>query len=116
MSMPESEPRYVISIAARIIGIETHTLRYYERLGLIQPFRSSGNIRYYSETELEQLRRIKTLIGDLGINIAGVEVIMRMSETIKKLQQRIEELELELESMRRQNDASGPNKQIKKRK
>ncbi len=115
MNMPESEPRYVISIAARIIGIETHTLRYYERLGLIQPFRSNGNIRYYSETEIEQLRRIKTLVNDLGINIAGVEVIMRMSEKIRELQQRIEELELVIDTMRQHTDVSEAKKQTKRK-
>ena len=115
MNMPESEPRYVISIAARIIGIETHTLRYYERLGLIQPFRSNGNIRYYSETEIEQLRRIKTLVNDLGINIAGVEVIMRMSEKIRELQQRIEELESEIDTMRQHTDVSEAKKQTKRK-
>lgn len=115
MNMHESEPRYVISIAARIIGIETHTLRYYERLGLIQPFRSTGNIRYYSETEIEQLRRIKTLINDLGINIAGVEVIMRMSEKIRELQQHIEELESALDALKQSEDASGTKKQTKRK-
>jgi len=115
MNMPESEPRYVISIAARIIGIETHTLRYYERLGLVQPFRSSGNIRYYSETEIEQLRRIKTLVNDLGINIAGVEVIMRMSEKIRELQQRIAELESEIDTMRQQENESEAKKQTKRK-
>ena len=100
MSTQESEPRYVISVAARIIGIEAHTLRYYEKLGLIQPFRSRGNIRYYSETEIEQLRRIKTLVNDLGINSAGVEVIMRLQQKIMELQSHIEEMEAELEDLR----------------
>jgi len=110
MSTQESEPRYVISIAARIIGIETHTLRYYEKLGLIQPFRSRGNIRYYSETEIEQLRRIKTLVNDLGINSAGVEVIIRLQQKIMELQSHIEEMEAELEDLRHGDDEAGKRK------
>lgn len=114
--MQESEPRYVISIAAKIIGIETHTLRYYEKLGLIQPFRSTGNIRYYSETEIEQLRRIKTLVNDLGINIAGVEVIFRLQDKIRELQLQIEELENVIKNLRHgDEDDPGANKS-KKRK
>jgi MerR family transcriptional regulator/heat shock protein HspR len=106
MNAPESEPKYVISIAARIIGIETHTLRYYERLGIVQPYRSGGNIRYYSERDIEQLRRVKTLVNDLGINIAGVDVIIRMTERIKELQQHIEEMESDLETLRRSGSAA----------
>ena len=99
MNSEGSEPRYVISIASRLVGIETHTLRYYERLGLIQPYRSEGNIRYYSEGDIERLRRIKTLMDDLGINLAGVEVVMRMAERMTEMQRRIEEMESEIELM-----------------
>ncbi len=80
MNSESSEPRYVISVAARIVGIETHTLRYYERIGLLQPYRSKGKIRYYSEIDIERLRHIKALMSDLGINLAGVEVVIRMAE------------------------------------
>ena len=100
MTSPDSEPRYVISIAARIVGIETHTLRYYERLGLVQPYRSQGNIRYYSEGDIERLRHIKTLMGDLGINLAGVEVVMRMAERMAEMQRQIQGMESEIERLR----------------
>lgn len=100
MPLPDSEPRYVISVAARIVGIEIHTLRYYERLGLVQPYRSEGNIRYYSETDIERLRHIKTLMNDLGINLAGVEVVMRMVEKMAELQRQIREMEVEIEQLR----------------
>lgn len=95
-----SEPRYVISVAARIVGIETHTLRYYERIGLVQPYRSRGNIRYYSETDIERLRQIKTLMSDLGINLAGVEVVMRMAEKMSEMQRQIQEMEFKIDSLR----------------
>jgi len=100
MTSPDSEPKYVISIAARIVGIETHTLRYYERLGLLQPYRSQGNVRYYSEGDIERLRHIKTLMGDLGINLAGVEVVMRMAERMAEMQRQIQEMESEIDRLR----------------
>lgn len=92
----QNEPRYVISVAAKILGIQTHTLRYYERIGVIEPSRSRGNIRLYSEVDLEQLRKVKTLIEDLGVNLAGAEVILRMTQQISELQQRVLILEEEL--------------------
>lgn len=100
MNSSDSEPRYVISIAARIVGVETHTLRYYERIGLVQPYRSKGNIRYYSESDVERLRHIKTLMDDLGINLAGVEVVMRMAGKMTEMQRRIQEMEFEIEQLR----------------
>jgi MerR family transcriptional regulator/heat shock protein HspR len=99
MKSQENEPRYVISIAAKIIGIETHTLRYYEKIGLVQPFRSKGNVRYYSENDIEQLRHIKTLICDMGINPAGVEVVTRMLKKMRDMQQEINELTAEIEKL-----------------
>ena len=89
----ESKPRYVISVAARIIGIEAHTLRYYERLGLIEPERSSGNIRLYSEDDIERLRYVKALMSDCGVNLAGVEVALKLMRRMRELQQQLEEME-----------------------
>jgi MerR family transcriptional regulator/heat shock protein HspR len=92
----EYEPRYVISIAARMVGVQTHTLRYYERVGIIEPHRSRGNIRLYSERDVAHLKRVKTLMDDMGVNLAGVEVIMRMVEQMLELQNQVQELESEL--------------------
>ena len=89
----ESKSRYVISVAARMIGIEAHTLRYYERLGLVQPERSSGNIRLYSEEDIDRLRYIKALMSDCGVNLAGVEVALRLMQRMKEMQQQLEEME-----------------------
>src|SRR4030042_2432148 len=100
MSLGNSEPRYVISIAARIVGIETHTLRYYERIGLVQPYRSKGKIRYYSEVDIERVRHIKALMSDLGINLAGVEVVIRVAEKMVEMQRRIQEMEFEMKQLR----------------
>jgi MerR family transcriptional regulator/heat shock protein HspR len=96
MNQEEMEPRYVISVAARIVGVETYTLRYYEKIGVIKPSRSQGNIRLYSERDVAIIRRVKTLMDDLGVNLAGIDVILRMSQQINELQQQIEELESEV--------------------
>jgi MerR family transcriptional regulator/heat shock protein HspR len=93
----ESKPRYVISVAARMIGIEAHTLRYYERLGLVQPERSSGNIRLYSEEDIDRLRYIKALMSDCGVNLAGVEVALRLMQRMKEMQRQLEEMEKKME-------------------
>ena len=100
MNSDETEPRYVISVAARILGVPSHTLRYYERIGIIEPSRSRGNIRLYSEREIALLRRVKTLMDDMGVNLAGVEVIFRMMQQMAELQHDLEELESELERLR----------------
>ncbi len=100
MNRNEEEPRYVIGIAARILGIRTYTLRYYEKLGIIEPARSRGNIRLYSERDIARLRRAKTLMGDLGINLAGVEVVLRLGERVLEMQRRMQELESEIERLR----------------
>jgi MerR family transcriptional regulator/heat shock protein HspR len=99
MNQDDNEPRYVISIAARMLGVQNHTLRYYERIGIIRPYRSPGNIRLYSERDIAQLRRVKTLMDDLGVNLAGIEIILRMTMRITELQRQIEEMESELEEL-----------------
>jgi MerR family transcriptional regulator/heat shock protein HspR len=99
MNQDDTEPRYVISVTARMLGIQTHTLRYYEKIGIIEPSRSRGNIRLYSERDVALLRRAKTLMDDLGVNLAGVEVILRMAQRMSELQRHTEELESELEAL-----------------
>jgi MerR family transcriptional regulator/heat shock protein HspR len=99
MEAEDYEPRYVISIAAKIIGIHAQTLRYYERMGLIEPLRSPGNIRLYSKRDIERLQQIKTLMNDLGVNLAGVEVIMRMAQRMTEMEQQVHELEQEVKRL-----------------
>ena len=100
MTIENEEPRYVISVAARILGIHTHTLRYYEKIGIIEPSRSKGNIRLYSDRDLALLRQMKTLMEDLGITLAGAEVILRMAQRMTELQQHVEGLESEIKRLR----------------
>ena len=92
----QSEPRYVISVAARMVGVHVQTLRYYERAGLVKPSRSEGNTRFYSTRDVAHILRIRSLIDDLGVNLAGVEVIMRMSERMGEMQREIEVIKEEL--------------------
>ena len=101
VAMEGGDPRYVISIAARMVGVQVHTLRYYERIGVIEPSRSQGNIRLYSERDILLLRRVKTLMEDLGINLAAVEVILRMSQHLAELKRQVTGLESELEKLRK---------------
>ncbi|NQT05886.1 MAG: MerR family transcriptional regulator [Dehalococcoidia bacterium] len=93
------EPRYVISIAARILGTQTYTLRYYERIGLIEPKRSQGNIRLYSDRDIDLLRRVRTLVEDMGVNLAGVEVILRLVQRMSEMQDKMAKLESEVERL-----------------
>ena len=95
-----NEPRYVISIAARMVGVQTYTLRYYEKIGIIEPSRSQGRLRLYSDRDIARLRRVKTLMDDLGVNLAGVAVVLRMAQHMTELQRRVEELESEIERLR----------------
>jgi MerR family transcriptional regulator/heat shock protein HspR len=95
MDSMDKEPRYVISIAARMCGVRSYTLRYYEKIGIIEPSRSEGNIRLYSDEDIAKIKQMKTLMDDLGITIAGAEVILRMAQRITELQKRVEYLEIE---------------------
>ena len=86
------DPCFVISIAARMVGVHAQTLRYYERVGLIWPSRTMGRQRLYSPADIKRLRRIKTFTEDMGVNLAGAEVAL-------KLMARIDELELQVKSL-----------------
>ncbi len=86
------EPCFVISVAARIVGVRTQTLRYYERIGLVQPRRTSGNQRMYSRREVERVQRIRGLINDLGVNLAGVEVVIKLLNRLEQAEEEKDEL------------------------
>ncbi len=99
-SRSKDESFFAISIVSRMTGLHSQTLRYYERAGLVDPSRSKGNIRLYSLSDVEKIRQVKTLIDELGVNLAGVEVILRMIDRVKEIQKRMEELEAEVERLR----------------
>jgi len=96
----DTEPRYVISVAARMLDVQTHTLRYYEKVGVIEPRRSRGNVRLYSDRDIAILQKVKALVDDMGINLPGVEVILRMMEHMGELQNQLEMAHQELENLR----------------
>src|SRR5689334_5565131 len=96
----ELEPCYIISVAARLVNMHPQTLRYYERLGLIEPSRSSGKIRLYSLRDVERLRQIHSYVTDLGVNLAGVEIIMKLTEQLAEKDEELEQLRSELIRLR----------------
>jgi MerR family transcriptional regulator/heat shock protein HspR len=96
----DTEPRYVISVAARMLDTQTHTLRYYEKVGIIAPHRSRGNVRLYSDRDIAILQKVRSLVDDLGINLPGVEVILRMMDNMIKMQQELEQAQQEILKLR----------------
>jgi len=90
------EPMFVISVAARLVEMHPQTLRYYERAGLLKPKRSRGSIRLYSERDIERLKKIARLVDDLGVNLAGVEVIINLTEKLELMQQLLEQNQISL--------------------
>lgn len=95
------EPCFVISVAARIVGVRTQTLRYYERIGLVQPRRTSGNQRMYSRREVERVQRIRSLMDDLGVNLAGVEVVIKLLDRLQQSEEEKNELRGRIQSLER---------------
>ena len=86
------EPVYLISVVSKILNIHPQTLRQYEREGLIKPSRTEGKMRLYSQRDIDRLKLILSLVRDLGVNLAGVEIILQLKEEIEKLQHEIETL------------------------
>jgi len=111
----KDKPLYVISVAAELVDMHPQTLRLYERKGLIEPSRSAGKTRLYSQRDIEQLREIRRLTQELGVNLAGVEEIIKLRRRLDELQSsmenRISNLQVRLtdhlETMRRQALPSG---------
>lgn len=93
-----SRPVYVISVAAALVDMHPQTLRMYERKGLIRPGRSGGQTRLYSERDIEHLREIRRLTQELGVNLAGVEEIMRLRDELGERQRQVERRILHLQS------------------
>ena len=95
--MTESDrPRYMISVAADLVGMHPQTLRIYESKGLVHPKRTPGNTRLYSEADLERLRLIQQLTSEVGLNLAGVETVLKLEDEMKQLRKRLERLKREM--------------------
>jgi len=92
----DDKGRYMISVAADLVGMHPQTLRIYEQKGLVRPKRTSGNTRLYSDADLDRLRLIQQLTTELGLNLAGVEMVLRLEDQLQKVQRRMERMEREM--------------------
>ncbi len=105
------EPCYPISVVARMVSLHPQTLRCYERAGLVVPARSAGNVRLYSQADIERLRKVCRLTDELGVNLAAVEIIMRLTDTIEQLRLEMDALqsstESEIQHLRRRLSENG---------
>ena len=97
----EDQGVYIISVAAELAGVHPQTLRIYERRGLLQPSRTAGNTRRYSDRDIDRLRAIQKLTQDKGINLAGVKMIVEMENEIERMRRRMEQMQRELGAARR---------------
>jgi MerR family transcriptional regulator/heat shock protein HspR len=92
----DDRPRYMISVAADLVGMHPQTLRIYESKGLIRPKRTAGNTRLYSEADVERLRLIQRLTNELGLNLAGVEQVLRLEDELLRMRRRLDRMEREM--------------------
>jgi MerR family transcriptional regulator/heat shock protein HspR len=98
----DDRPRYMISVAADLVGMHPQTLRIYETKGLIRPKRTAGNTRLYSEADIERLRLIQQLTNDLGLNLAGVEQVMQLQDEVERMRRTLDRMEREMREAIRQ--------------
>ena len=89
-------PRYMISVAAELVGMHPQTLRIYEQKGLVAPKRTAGNTRLYSDADVERLRLIQQLTSEVGLNLAGVQRVLRMEDELQRMRRRLERMEREM--------------------
>jgi MerR family transcriptional regulator, heat shock protein HspR len=92
----DERPRYMISVAADLVGMHPQTLRIYETKGLIRPKRTAGNTRLYSEADVERLKLIQRLTTELGLNLAGVEHVLRLEDELLRMRRRLDRMEREM--------------------
>ncbi|MGI9254654.1 MAG: heat shock protein transcriptional repressor HspR [Thermomicrobiales bacterium] len=90
MAPRHGEPVFVISVAARLLEMHPQTLRKYEREGLIAPSRTTGNLRLYSDRDIERLRQVKYLVDELGLNLAGVQLALELTRRLRDVHSRVE--------------------------
>ncbi|WP_236033127.1 heat shock protein transcriptional repressor HspR [Helicobacter turcicus] len=105
------EPVYLISVVAKILSIHPQTLRQYEREGLVEPGRTDGKMRLYSQRDIDKIKTILRLTRDLGVNLAGVDIIMRLKDKLDEQDREIEELRLNLEKLK----VNQPSKSVVKK-
>ncbi|EAJ6735516.1 MerR family transcriptional regulator [Campylobacter jejuni] len=106
MEQHYDEPVYLISVVAKVLSIHPQTLRQYEREGLIEPSRTDGKIRLYSQRDIDRIKLILRLTRDMGINLAGVDVILKLKNQLHEFENLIDELRLELSKQQDKEAAS----------
>ena len=89
-------PRYMISVAAELVGMHPQTLRIYEQKGLVQPRRTAGNTRLYSDADVERLRLIQRLTTEIGLNLAGVEQVLHLEDELTRMRRRLDRMERDM--------------------
>ena len=92
----DDRPRYMISVAADLVGMHPQTLRIYEAKGLVRPKRTAGNTRLYSDVDIERLRLIQQLTSEVGLNLVGVARVLRMEDELQRMHRRLERMEQEM--------------------
>ena len=92
----DDRPRYMISVAAELVGMHPQTLRIYEQKGLVRPKRTAGNTRLYSDTDVERLRLIQRLTTEIGLNLAGVERVLHLEDELQRMTRRLARMEAEM--------------------
>jgi len=106
------EPVYLISVVSKILEIHPQTLRQYEREGLILPSRTDGRMRLYSQRDIDKIKMVLRLTRELGVNLAGVDIVLRLKEKIAKLEAEVESLNMEVMQHKYQNRDSEDEKKL----
>jgi len=109
-----NEPVYLISVVANMLNIHPQTLRQYEREGLVKPSRTQGSMRLYSECDIDRMKMILRLTRNMGVNLAGVDVVLRLKEQMDQMEQEITQLKEELYRLNRHGSVPTGKAIIKK--
>jgi len=109
------EPVYLISVVAKALNIHPQTLRQYEREGLVTPSRTGGKMRLYSQRDIDRINMILRLTRDLGVNLAGVDIILQFKDQIDQFEEEIDDLKLQLAKYKKQGAVLPQNSLVKKR-
>lgn len=108
------EPVYLISVVATMLDIHPQTLRQYEREGLVEPSRTQGRMRLYSQRDIERMKLILRLTRQMGVNLAGVDIVLQLKEQINEMQKEIDELREELSKVNRHGSVHSSKALVRK--
>ena len=109
------EPVYLISVVAKVLSIHPQTLRQYEREGLIEPSRTDGKMRLYSQRDIDRIKMILRLTRDLGVNLAGVDVVLQLKEKMEEYEELIDSLRAEIAQLSQRGTVPPENSLVKRK-